>query len=94
MMNSRDKTIREESELDDFIEGRLECTNSKYVTDKLIKGRRIALYNIGLWVTKEGDKPMGLDASIPNLSGLITLATHNHRTNEFRWTGIQWETER
>lgn len=66
---------------------------SKWVTDSLVRNRRIALYGIDVAISAHGDK-VEVGPSIPALSPLMKLIVKNPAHSSFQFKNGKWRTVR
>jgi hypothetical protein len=74
----------------DYIEAYIQPKPTKFVSSRIIKGRRIVLRGIELCLTWEDGK-VDMQPSIPALSPALRLLKDNPEANDITWNGKEWE---
>jgi len=74
----------------DAIEAYLQPKHSKWITDCLIRGRRIALYGIEVCISQDGGK-FTVSPVIPCAGPLHELIKANANATAFSWNGKKWK---
>ena len=93
LVRSQFKSQKEEKQsIPDYIEFIAQPLASKYVSDIITHGRRIALYGINMAVIQQLDGRVEIDPVIPALGQLIRLIGKHEQFVAFKWNrkSRQW----
>lgn len=74
----------------DVLEAYVTPKHSRYISDLIIKGRRITMHNIEVAIVADRGK-LSLDPCIPCLGPAIRLLAANPERDAIKWTGKEWE---
>lgn len=87
------KRVLSDSELErrypDYLEYDSHTGSAKYVSDYIVKGRRVCLYGLGVVFSQNGER-LEMSPSIPALGPLCKLLHDRLEVTTCKWTGRKW----
>lgn len=67
-----------------------DVNSTEWISDSIIRGRRIRLRGIGVHAIQEGGK-LSLSPVLPHVAKALALLKRHPRCNDLTWTGIEWK---